>query len=367
MDTTDTSRHAEFGVFMPVASNGFLFSTAAPRFEPSFGHNRDVARLAEQGGLDFAFWMGKWRGYGGTTGFWDQSLEPLTLATAVAASTERIRLFATVSPLLLHPAVAAKTIATADECSGGRFGINVVTGNTLDEYLQMGLVPDGYDGARYEYAEEWCEVVKRLWAEDSVTFDGRFFHLADCVSRPKPARRPTIVCAGLSDEGLAFTARQADYSFVGNASPAVAKVRELAARAGRGIRVVTNLFVVQDSTDGRARARFDRIRAGLDTEALDNVIAGFTRSDRSSYEFRTHFLRAPDTVGFGTGTTVTGSAETVAERIVAEVVDNDIDSVQFTFPDYLPDLEALCADVLPIVRERLARQGITTGEGSRRG
>ncbi|GAA4526427.1 LLM class flavin-dependent oxidoreductase [Amycolatopsis samaneae] len=360
MDTTG-SRRAEFGVFMPVASNGFVFSTNAPRYEPSFAHNRDIARLAEEGGLDFLFWMGKWRGYGGTTGFWEQSLEPVTLATAVAASTGRIRLFATVSPLLTHPAVAAKTIATADECSDGRFGINVVTGNTLDEYLQMGLVPEGYDGARYAYAEEWLRVVKRLWAEDSVTFDGRFFHLTDCVSLPKPARRPTIVCAGLSDEGLAFTARQADYSFVGNPSPAVAKVRELAAAAGRRIRVVTNLLVVQDRDDERARARFDRLRAGLDTEALDNVIAGYTRSGRSSYEFRTHFLRSPDTVGFGTGTTVVGGAETVAERIVAEVADHDVDSVQFTFPDYLPDLAALCADVLPLVRERLAHKGIFSG------
>ena len=161
--------------------------------------------LAEEIGIDYLFWMGKWKGFGGETGFWEQTLEPLTLVSGIVAATARIRLLATINPLLFHPTVAAKMITTIQEVSTGRFGMNVVTGNTLDEVEQMGVVPDGYNEYRYGYADEWMEVVYRLWSEKHVTFDGRFFHLSNCVSTETPADPPpAIVSAGTSDEGLRF-------------------------------------------------------------------------------------------------------------------------------------------------------------------
>ena len=108
----------------------------------------------------------------------------------VAAVTSRIGIIATIQPLLFPPAVAAKMIATIDDVSRGRFGINIVTGSFLDEYEQMGSLPADYNVKRYKYAEEWLHVVKRLWTEDSVTFDGEWFHLKDCRSGPHPVQKP---------------------------------------------------------------------------------------------------------------------------------------------------------------------------------
>ena len=176
------TRTVEFGIFMPVASNGFLFSKHAPHYHPTFEQHRRIALLAEKIGIDYLFWMGKWKGFGGETGFWEQSLEPMTLVSGIAAVTTRIRLLATINPLLFHPTVAAKMITTIHEVSNGRFGINVVTGNTLDEVEQMGVVPEGYGEYRYGYADEWMEVLYRLWSEPRVSFDGRFFHLSNCGS-----------------------------------------------------------------------------------------------------------------------------------------------------------------------------------------
>ena len=356
----------ELGVFLPVASNGFLFSRSAPSYQPTFELQRQIATLAEDIGLDYVFSMGKWKGFGGDTGFWEQSLEPLTLASALAAQTQRIKLIATVSPLLLHPTVAAKMINTVDEVSGGRFGINIVTGNTLDEYEQMGIVPDGYNQERYAYAEEWLHVLKLLWTQEKVTFDGKYFHLVECVSAPKPVSEPHpfVVCAGLSDQGLAFTAREADYAFVGVVSPAVGKVKALAADLGREIKTCTNLFIVQDDTDEAAHARFNDLRAQRDDEALDNLIASFVRDGRSSYAFRTHYLRTPDTIGFGNGTPVVGSARTIAEGIAKEIVDGGIDSVQFIFVDYLEGLARLRAEVLPLLAEILDKEDVHATPGS---
>ena len=180
------TRRVEFGIFMPVASNGFLFSTNAPRYHPTFDHHRRIAQLAEDSGLDYLFWMGSGDD---RRADWvlEQTLEPLTLVSAIAAATERIRLLATINPLPSDPTVAAKMITTIQHVSTCRFGVNVVTGNTLDEIEQMGVVPDGYNEWRYDYADEWMQVVAKLWAEKHVTFDGRFFHLLNCVSEAKTA------------------------------------------------------------------------------------------------------------------------------------------------------------------------------------
>ena len=156
----------ELGVFLPIGNNGFLMSKTAPQYAPSFEMNKQIAVLAESFGFDFVFSMSKWRGFGGETGFWDTTLESLALMTGLAAVTSRIGIIATIQPLLFPPAVAAKMIATIDDVSKGRFGINIVTGSFLDEYEQMGALPDDYNVKRYKYAEEWLHVVKRLWTEE---------------------------------------------------------------------------------------------------------------------------------------------------------------------------------------------------------
>ena len=181
-------RQIEVGVFLPVGNNGYLISTSSPQYMPTWELQRDLGVAAETLGYDFLFSMSKWRGFGGATRFWDFTLDSLSVMTALAASTRRLRLIATMSPPLLHPVVAAKMAATIDEISGGRFGINIVTGSSLAEYEQMGVLPPGYDDYRYAYATEWLAVVKRLWVEPSVTFDGRSSTCGIACRTPNPSR-----------------------------------------------------------------------------------------------------------------------------------------------------------------------------------
>ena len=260
----------------------------------------------------------------------------MTLVSGIAAVTTRIGLLATINPLLFHPTVAAKMITTIHEVSNGRFGINVVTGNTLDEVEQMGVVPEGYSEYRYGYADEWMEVLYRLWSEQQVSFDGRFFHLSNCVSDPKPRQDPppAIVSAGTSDEGLSFAARHSELIFIGNRPQLIAKVKQLAAEAGRSIEASTNLFIVARKTDAEAEAEYALIQEGVDMDALNNVRSSFDRDNRASTPARTAYLREPAPVGFGMGAPMVGSPATVAQDRTPDRR-SWVRGVQFTFVDYV--------------------------------
>lgn len=344
----------ELGIFLPIGRNGFIISRTAPQYDPSFTMNKQIALRAEELGFDYVFSMSKWRGFGGATGFWDASLESLTLMTGLAAITSRIGIITTIQPLLFPPAVAAKLTATIDDVSNGRLGINIVTGATLEEYEPMGVLPPGYGPNRYRYAAEWLHVVKRLWSEESVTFDGEWFHLKDCRSAPKPIQKPhpTLVCAALSDEGSAFTAKECDYSFLGGKSNAQIKqfsrrIKALAAEAGREIKTATTILAVIDDSDAAAERRWQRYQDGADVEALDNIAGTFSR--QSTETARVRLEKATRSVSF-TGRAVTASPSTLAEMLEDLAVDGGLDSIQLLFVDYIEGMERFATEVMPRLR-----------------
>lgn len=354
-------RKVELGVFMPVGTNGFLMSKRTPRYHPSFDLHKAIAEKAEAIGLDYIFSMGKWMGFGGESDFWRETIEPISYASGLAAATKRLNIYATINPLLFHPAVAAKIIATIDCASGGRFGINIVTGNTLEELDQMGVVPEGYSDYRYDYADEWISVMKLLWTQDRTTFDGRWFHLKNCVSDPKPMRKPwpQIVSAGLSDEGLNFGAKHSDYQFAGHKPEVVERVRKFGAQHGRDLKASANIMLLFGDNDDAADRELKLIREELDHEAVENLIASFERDNRESYGARTSYLRDPGMIGFGNGTPVVGSPETVAHKLADLIEESGIDAIQFTFVDFLRGLDILGSRTLPLLRQLLAKRGVS--------
>ena len=349
-------RHLELGVFLPIGNNGFMISKAAPQYPPSFEHNKQIAVLAEQLGFDYVFTMSKWRGFGGETNFWDTTLESVTLMSGLAAVTSRIGIIATLQPLLFPPAVAAKMAATIDNISNGRFGINLVTGSFLDEYEQMGIMPPGYAAKRYQYATEWIRLVKRLWTEDSVTFDGDWFHLKDCRSSPKPIRKPypPIICAGKSDEGFRFTAEEGDYSFISGGSLDQIKafsrrMKETARPTGRTVKTATTLLPIIADTKAEAEAELKRYQDGADLEAISNISAYFQNITRKNAQDRVERMKRDISY---TGRIVAGPPSLVAEVMEDLVVDGQFDSVQILFPDYIQGLKTFGSEVMPLLRER---------------
>ncbi len=117
-------------------------------------------------------------------------LEGWTVLAAFAAVTERLRLGLMVTGnTYRHPVVLAKIAATVDIISNGRLDFGIGAGWNVYEHESMGI-PLYKPGERIRRLGEACEIVKRLFTEPTVDFDGRYYQLADARSEPKPVQRP---------------------------------------------------------------------------------------------------------------------------------------------------------------------------------
>jgi pyrimidine oxygenase len=338
----------EFGVFLPVANGGWIVSRATPPLDGGWAQNRDAAVIAEREGFDFVMAMGKWRGFGGDTNHWGASLEAVTMMAGIAAVTSKVKVWATLHAILHNPAVAAKMIATLDHISGGRAGLNIVAGAYKGEFAQM----DAWDetlshDARYDLTEEWTVLVKRLWTEPRVSFDGRYFHFTDCVSEPKPLAPPFVICAGMSARGFDFSVRQANGCFIGGrdeaeTAAASRRAKDLAASLGKAIRTYCMMTVISADTDAEAEAKAQTYRDGLDERAVLGMlesygVAGNAMTARSQGAFMTQ--------------TVVGSPATCAAKIESFLRACDIDGLMFIFDDYQQGLHVTGRDILPQLRK----------------
>jgi len=114
-------------------------------------------------------------------------LEPLSLLSALAGVTERIRLGTMILVLpLRNPVHLAKAWATLDVLSGGRSILGVGAGWNKEEFELMG-VPQKERGPRMD---ECLEIVRALWTGDRVTHRGRFYQFEDVTIEPKPLQQP---------------------------------------------------------------------------------------------------------------------------------------------------------------------------------
>lgn len=341
----------DLGVFLPIANNGWIISRNAPQYLPTFELNQAVTLEAERLGFDFVLSMVKFRGFGGETRHWDYALESFTLMAGLAAVTRRIQLYASVQPLTLNPAMAARMGMTIDNISGGRFGLNIVAGWNKYEYEQMGLWPgDEFYGYRYNYAAEWLDIVNRLWESGRATYRGQYLTLDDCVVEPHLGRRPPIVCAGMSDEGIRFTARHGDINFVSGPLAAiqalVQKGRAVGEEFGKTIKTYAVFTVISGESDQEAEATMAAYVEGGDVEALANrrAAAGNDRFGATSNRLLPHqvFIMPP----------MAGGAESLADQIEALVREAGADGLLVTFPDFVSGMAFFGQEVLPRLEAR---------------
>jgi pyrimidine oxygenase len=206
-------------------------------------------------------------------------LESFEVMAALAEATDRIQLYGSVALPTVHPAITARRAATIDHISRGRFGINLVSGWQKDEYEQMGLWPgDVHYQRRYQYAREYVDILKRLWSQRDVDYEGEFFQLRDCRILPHPGRPLPLVCAGQSDVGMRFTAQHANYAFViGDISgdavfAANRKLQEYAEETSRDVGAYVLYTLVLGETEAEARAKSDYWVAHADREALATMM-----------------------------------------------------------------------------------------------
>ena len=188
--------------------------------------------LCEAGGID-SFWqsdrlMGK-----------EPVLECLTALAAVAGRTRRMKFGMNVLSISLRdPILVAKQCATIDVLSNGRllpaFGIG---SPLIADWKSMGIDPAERGGR----ADEGLQILRRLWSEDAVTFDGRYYHLQDASIVPKPVQKELpIWIGGSSEAAIRRTARFGTGWHAAGETPAligpvIRQIRAAAAEHGRRI------------------------------------------------------------------------------------------------------------------------------------
>lgn len=380
----------------------------------------ETAQLAERGCFDLLFIadalgpLEVWEGRPDAAlrdGLQTPTDDPLLLVAAIAAATRRIGIAVTVSSTYERPYQFARKMTTLDHLTDGRVGWNVVTSALDSAARNLGLDQQIPHDERYEIADEFMEVVYKLWEgsweDGAVRLDreagvfadprlvhpiahrGRHFEVPGiALSEPSIQRTPVIFQAGTSPVGRAFAARHAEGVFVSTYEPRGARglvdaIREIASAQGRDpdvLRFLSIATVVVDETDDLARAKYedlgryastigslarwsalmhidlsvvglDEPLAYVDTDGIRGMVELFTKIDPT----RTWTPRQiADFVGVGGGGPVfIGSPTTVADQMEAWIETAGVDG--FNIADPVPT--AGLRDFVDLVVPELQRRG----------
>ncbi len=119
-------------------------------------------------------------------------LEPVTLMTYVAAVTSRLKIGSSVLlTVLRNPLQLAKSLASLDQLSGGRIIAGVGLGGILGRQWPEPETVFGYPSEhRVTRFVEGIKVMRALWQEERISFEGRFWNFTDVAMEPKPLQRP---------------------------------------------------------------------------------------------------------------------------------------------------------------------------------
>jgi probable F420-dependent oxidoreductase len=195
-------------------------------------------------------------------------LGPVETMAYAAACTTRLRLGCAVFVSTLHsPVHLAKSVSTLDQLTGGRIDVGVGSGGRGRPFAAFGLDP-----ARYiTRFTEGLALMKALWTQDRVTFDGEFWQLRDAAMEPKPAQQPypPVWLGGAAPAAVRRAVALGTGFFGAGSAPTAAfaaqvmQVRAALAETGRpadGFGIAKRVYV---AVDGRADRARDRINAAL--------------------------------------------------------------------------------------------------------
>jgi alkanesulfonate monooxygenase SsuD/methylene tetrahydromethanopterin reductase-like flavin-dependent oxidoreductase (luciferase family) len=205
-------------------------------------------------------------------------LAPLEVMTYAAACTSTLRLGCTVFVSTLHtPAHLAKALASLDQLSGGRLEVGIGSGGPRRPFAAFGL-----SGSRWlPRFTEGVALLKALWTEPSVTFDGEFWQLSNAAMEPKPVQKPyprlwfggsapaavrrgVGLCDGFFGAGSSTTAAFAAQVAVVRETLASAPGDRLPGFGPGQFPIAKRVYLGVDPTSGtRARDRMNSALAGL--------------------------------------------------------------------------------------------------------
>ncbi|RZA12785.1 MAG: LLM class flavin-dependent oxidoreductase, partial [Proteobacteria bacterium] len=241
--------------------------------------------------------------------------DPLLLVSAMAAVTRHLGFGLTANLTYEAPYLFARRLSTLDHLTRGRVGWNIVTGYLDSAAKAMGLTQQVEHDRRYDQADEYLEVLYKLWegswedeavVEDrerriyaqpekvhKVEHEGEFYRVQGYhLCEPSPQRTPLLFQAGSSARGLQFAGQHAECVFISGQNKQatraqVDKVRDAARAAGRdpqAVKVFMGITVIVAATQAQAWAKHDEYLSYASAEAGVAHFAASTAIDFARYE-----------------------------------------------------------------------------------
>jgi long-chain alkane monooxygenase len=272
--------------------------------------------------------------------------DPMMLVSAMAHVTEHLGFGITASTSFEHPFPFARRMSTLDHLTQGRIGWNIVTSYLASGALNLGLDAQVAHDARYDIADEYLEVLYKLWEgswEDdavvrdaqrnvftdparvhAIEHDGTYFKVPGIhLSEPSPQRTPVLYQAGASGRGKAFAADHAEVVFVTAPTAAilrdrVADIRARVVEAGRDaydVKVFTGYSVVTGETEREVRAKHDLYRSYVDPDAMAALWSGWLGFDLSRVDLDEPLHLVPNDAIQSTARTFGGGDWTVRQLV----------------------------------------------------
>ena len=267
----------------------------------------DFARTAERGRLDGIFLadiVGVYDVYKNSpapvieTGAQIPVNDPLMPISAMAYVTKHLGFGVTVNTTYEPPFLLARRMSTLDHLTKGRIGWNIVTGYLDSAARSMGFDKLPEHDARYDAAEEYLEILYKLWEGSwdddavlrdrehgifanaskvrAVSHEGQYYKMEGIhLAEPSPQRTPLLFQAGASARGQDFAARHAECVFIAGPTPQSARPTVDALRAktlanGRGedaIKILSLITVVVGRTENEAQEKLEDYRRHASVEA----------------------------------------------------------------------------------------------------
>jgi probable F420-dependent oxidoreductase len=209
------------------------------------------------------------------------ALDAWIVMAAIATVTKSVRIGSCVTPIpLRNPSLLAKTAATLDNLSNGRVILGVGAGWFSEEFRSYGI---GWDSFQVRVAKtiEGVIVIKKLWIEDSPSYDGRFYRIRNAPLWPKPVQKPhpPIYFGGRSEAILRATGKMGDgwISWAVSSSEfreKISVIRDIASRVGRkpeSVKPACNLIVSVSEDYDEARITAERYVANFFGRSLDDI------------------------------------------------------------------------------------------------
>jgi alkanesulfonate monooxygenase len=256
MDIRTPNPVAEVSWFAPLCSDDYEFlGEPSPALASSLAHTRSIAAAADRLGFNNMLCPSSYQA----------GVDPLVFAAAVGPQLSQMHLLTAIRCGEMHPLMLARALAGVDEALGGRLTINIISSEMPGESLSS--------EARYRRSAELVTILKRCWADDTISFKGEFFSFDEVTTKPvklsHSKRAPLLYFGGMAPAGLELCAAEGDVYLMWPETDdrLLGLMRDVSRRAAAHDRTVDfglRIHVIVRETESEARAYAQRLVSRLD-------------------------------------------------------------------------------------------------------